>query len=67
MQEIRIKAIDNLLAGLENEMEAKGVKSKDIEKHTYYATLAMLGLIQNEGMTVDQAIENLDRMKRGYK
>lgn len=67
MENIRIKAIDNLLVGLENDMMDKGVKEKDIEKHTYYATLALLGLIQNEGMTVDQAIENLDKMKRGNK
>nr|DAH82321.1 MAG TPA: hypothetical protein [Caudoviricetes sp.] len=35
MENIRIKAIDNVLVGLENEMMDKGVKQKDIEKHTH--------------------------------
>lgn len=67
MQEIRIQAIDNLLVGIEKEMMAKGVKQKQIEKHTYYATIALLGLIQNEEMTVDQAIENLDKQVGQFK
>lgn len=67
MQEIRIQAIDNLLIGIEEDMMANGVKQKQIEKHTYYATLALLGLIQNEDMTVDQAIENLDKQVVQFK
>lgn len=67
MQEIRIQAIDNLLVGIEKEMMEKGVKQKQIEKHTYYATIALLGLIQNEEMTVDQAIENLDKQVGQFK
>lgn len=59
MKAERISAIDTVLAHMEVDLQEKGVTDEELEKYALYSALGLLGILENRGYTINEAIEKL--------
>ncbi len=65
MKTERIQAIDTLLTDMETKLNEKGVTDKELEKYALYSTLGLLGMMEQKGYTVPEAIVKLTEVAQG--
>ena len=65
MKTERIQAIDTLLTDMETKLNEKGVTDNELEKYVLYSTLGLLGMMEQKGYTVPEAIIKLTEVAQG--
>lgn len=65
MKTERIQAIDTLLTDMETKLNEKGVTDSELEKYVLYSTLGLLGMMEQKGHTVPEAIVQLTEVAQG--